>query len=71
MSGYVNKDDIINEIELIPENRLAEIYDLIHYFRIGLEISEEKTQSIMEFAGCWRDMPDDLFESFAGEITER
>lgn len=30
----INK--IIQELEQIPEEKLAEIYDLIHYFRVGL-----------------------------------
>jgi hypothetical protein len=27
---------IIQELQDIPEEKLAEIYDLIHYFRVGL-----------------------------------
>ena len=27
---------IVQELQLIPEEKLAEIYDLIHYFRLGL-----------------------------------
>ena len=30
-------DKIVQELRDIPEDKLAEIYDLIHYFRIGLE----------------------------------
>jgi len=33
---------IIQELRDIPEDKLAEIYDLIHYFRIGL--SQERRQ---------------------------
>lgn len=32
---------IIQELQDIPEEKLAEIYDLIHYFRLGL--NQEKT----------------------------
>jgi len=28
---------IVQELQDIPEEKLAEIYDLIHYFRLGLE----------------------------------
>ena len=28
---------IINKLQDIPEEKLAEIYDLIHYFRLGLD----------------------------------
>lgn len=30
-------EKIIQELRDIPEAKLAEIYDIIHYFRIGLE----------------------------------
>ncbi|MFU8789393.1 MAG: hypothetical protein ACNA7G_10205 [Methylobacter sp.] len=30
------QDDIINELQYIPEAKLIELYDLIHYFRLGL-----------------------------------
>lgn len=36
------QDDIINELQYIPEAKLIEIYDLIHYFRLGLNNEAEK-----------------------------
>ncbi len=30
------QDQIITELKQIPKDKLAEVYDLIHYFRIGL-----------------------------------
>ena len=33
---------IVQELQDIPEDKLAEIYDLIHYFRLGLR--REKLQ---------------------------
>ncbi len=30
------KEQLVEEIRLIPEEKLAEVYDLIHYFRLGL-----------------------------------
>jgi hypothetical protein len=33
---------IYEELQYIPEDKLAEIYDLIHYFRLGL--GQEQTQ---------------------------
>ncbi|MHC5720104.1 MAG: hypothetical protein ACYTX0_50750 [Nostoc sp.] len=33
---------IVQELQDIPEDKLAELYDLIHYFRLGL--SQEHTQ---------------------------
>jgi hypothetical protein len=33
---------IYKELQGIPEDKLAEVYDLIHYFRLGL--GQEQTQ---------------------------
>ena len=40
------QDDIIKELQYIPEAKLIEIYDLIHYFRLGLnnEVEEQSSQ---------------------------
>ena len=35
------QDAIMNELQYIPEAKLFELYDFIHYFRLGLN-SEEK-----------------------------
>jgi len=35
------QEQIIDEIKHIPADKLAEIYDLIHYFRLGL-LQEKK-----------------------------
>jgi len=29
-------EEIIKELNLIPESKLAELYDIIHYFRINI-----------------------------------
>ncbi|BAZ16779.1 hypothetical protein NIES4071_86570 [Calothrix sp. NIES-4071] len=35
-------EKIVQELQDIPEDKLAEVYDLIHYFRLGL--GQERTQ---------------------------
>ena len=30
------KERIIKEVERLPEDKIAEVYDLIHLFRIGI-----------------------------------
>jgi hypothetical protein len=37
-----NKDAIINELQYIPESKLAALYDLIHYFRLGIDSQMEQ-----------------------------
>lgn len=34
---------ILGELQALPEDKLAEIYDLIHYFRLGLA-REQQTE---------------------------
>mgnify|MGYP003326061627 CR=1 FL=1 len=40
------KDDIINELQYIPESKLQALYELIHYFRLG--INSEIVQEVSE-----------------------
>jgi hypothetical protein len=30
-----------------------------------------KPKSILAFAGCWKDMPDDMFNDFTAEVRQR
>jgi hypothetical protein len=45
-------EKIVQELRHIPEDKLAEIYDLIHYFRLGLEkeslAEETPTETVIE-----------------------
>ncbi len=45
------QDDIINELQYIPEAKLIELYDLIHYFRLGLNSESAKRSSQEESLG--------------------
>ena len=61
----ITKRRVLQEIELIPEDKLAELYNFLHYFRLGLEKAHPpKSEHILAFAGCWQDMPDELFAEF-------
>lgn len=37
-----NKDAIIHELQYIPESKLSALYDLIHYFRLGIDSQMEQ-----------------------------
>ncbi|MEM8501903.1 MAG: hypothetical protein AAF716_01970 [Cyanobacteria bacterium P01_D01_bin.1] len=41
---------IVKELQEIPEEKLAEIYGLIHYFRLGLsrEVHSPRTPGLIE-----------------------
>ena len=62
---------VIEEIQRLPEEKLSELYDVIHFFRIGIEQTKRSPNTIMRFAGCWEDMSEHDFEAFLTEITER
>ena len=38
-------EEIVKEINLIPTTKLHEVYDFIHYFRIGIEQPQQVYQN--------------------------
>ena len=62
---------VITEINLISEDKLEELYNFIHYFRLGIEVSQPSFNKNMQFAGCWNDMSDETFANFSEEINIR
>jgi hypothetical protein len=49
------QDDIINDLQYIPESKLKEIYDLIHALRLKFD-SENKEQAKQQtIAGCLKE----------------
>jgi len=71
MNGSEIQMRVIDEIRLIPQEKLPELYDFIHFYRLGLETAQDNTEEIMQFAGCWEDMPEEEFENFSEKISER
>ncbi len=71
MDNQISKNQFLEEISLIPEDRHKELYDLIHTFRMGLNQSEHKINEIMQFAGSWADLPEEDFKNFCEEVEER
>ncbi len=71
MSSSIERTQVYEEIDRIPDERLPEIYNLLHYFRLGLEKAEDQELSVMRFAGSWKDMPDEAFAAFTQEIVDR
>jgi hypothetical protein len=71
MKTFDLHEKVMEEIRQIPENRLPEIYSLIHYFRLGLEADGKDAKNTMRFAGCWQEMTDSEFGEFSEEIRER
>ena len=50
------QEQLIEEIKQIPNDKLAEVYDLIHYFRLGLlnEKKSQNKQSQLSFSQRWQ-----------------
>jgi hypothetical protein len=71
MSASKLRIKVIEEIQRVPEHKLIELYDVIHFFRVGVETATATPKDIMQFAGCWQDMPEEEFEDFLDEITDR
>ncbi len=66
------REQLITEIQHIPDSRLQEIFDVIHFFRIGLNSAQaEKPVNIRQFAGVWADMDDSVFAEWDAEWRER
>nr|VFJ60122.1 MAG: hypothetical protein BECKFW1821A_GA0114235_10987 [Candidatus Kentron sp. FW] len=63
--------EVMEEIRLVPEHRLPEIYDFIHSFKSSSEPIRDDTKEIMQFAGCWQDMTRGEFEALSQEIADR
>ncbi len=63
---------VIEEIHAIPEEKLREIYDVIHFFRVGVaSVKPASHNKIMSYARCWDDMPHDMFDSLLHDISAR
>ncbi len=72
MSPTQLRRKVIEEIQRLPDEKLSELYNVIHSFRIGVEHGSQSYQdNIMQFAGCWDDMPDHEFDDWLNEISER
>jgi hypothetical protein len=72
MNSLQIKNKVLQEIDLLPDDRLPDVYNFIHFFRLGIEKAEGAgAQSILAFAGTWQEMPDEMFEEFVVEVEER
>ena len=56
------KEKIIKEVEKIPKDKIAEVYDFVHLFRIGIEsqrkIIKDKRKAALKFFGIWKNISD-------------
>ena len=64
------KTKVLEEIQLVPEDQLAELYSLVHSFRLRSTRSPFP-KNLMQFAGCWNDLPDEDFTEFLDDLSQR
>jgi hypothetical protein len=66
------KQRVLQEIELIPDESLEDVYDFLHALRVRSQTQVVgQGEGFMSFAGCWQDMPDDVFEMFLQDVALR
>ena len=65
------REKIFDEIAKIPDEKVHEIFDLLHHFRLGLKVKTSNPQKILQLAGSWKDMSEDDFEDFVNDVTTR
>ncbi|MEH2382549.1 MAG: hypothetical protein V7K27_27295 [Nostoc sp.] len=62
---------VLEEVQQIPDAKLAQLYEMIHGFRLSSETNSHNAAAIMQFAGCWNDMSDEAYGEFSDEIAIR
>lgn len=54
------KERIIKEVDKLPEDKIAEVYDIIYLFRIGIEsqrkVVKDKRHEALRLFGIWRNL---------------
>ena len=66
----MTREQILEEIGRLPEEKLAEVYQLLQ--QLDLSIADRKSkESIMSFAGSWQDMSEKHFQALSAEIAQR
>ncbi len=69
MKNAITHDKILEEVKLVPEQKLAALFALIHEYRLDLESVKDKPAG--KYAGCWKDMPEEAYHDFVDEIAQR
>ena len=66
------KDKILSEISLLPQDKLSEVYNFLHSFRLGEETGKiEADIDLMSFSGSWKEMDNETFDDFLSDIANR
>lgn len=53
------KEKLINEVKKIPEDKIAELYNVVHLFRLEAETKKavkDRRKEVVKFFGIWKDI---------------
>jgi hypothetical protein len=77
MDQPIDRQQLIEEINLIPDSHLRPLFDLLHYFRLGLQAADPETCTtpssqassvLASLAGSWEG---DLVREPQGDYEQR
>lgn len=70
MSLPILKNKLIKEINLIPDEKLSELYNFVHCFRLGIERvkTNKDREDILSYCGSWKDIN---IDEFISDIAKR
>lgn len=71
MDSSTLRNKVLEEIQLVSEDLLPDLYNLIHQLRVSSEESEANVEKIMRHAGAWSDMSGDEFADLSEELRTR
>jgi hypothetical protein len=66
----VRMDAILKEIEKVPDDRLDDLFALIHSFQKQNETSENRSKQILSYSGAFKGMSKNEYEDFQRQIKE-
>jgi len=71
MNNIALRTQLINEITLMPQDKLALLNQLIQQFKATWRPVTTSPNAIMRFAGAWQEMSDNELAEFLAEIQTR
>jgi hypothetical protein len=71
MGTTIEREKLLEEVKRIPDDKLAEVYAILHYYRLGVESTQQRPADVLQYAGSWADMPADEFEDFIQDVQVR
>lgn len=65
------KTKVLEEIQLVPDDQLVDLYNLVHSFRLQFNSSSPQARDLMQFAGCWSDLSTETYAKLLDDLAQR